>query len=154
MADKTDTTKEVSEIKASARGVRISPRKVRLVVDLIRGLTVDQALSQLQFSVKKAALPVGKLINSAVANAANDFKLDRDQLFVKTIQVDGGRVAKRYVPRAQGRAFPIRKPTSHINLVLGVKKTLSAGKKKVGAKTSAKAVDKEVTKDKKDGKKS
>jgi large subunit ribosomal protein L22 len=85
---------------------------------MVRKTPVDTALEQLRFSSKKAALPLAKLINSGIANAIHNFNLNRDNLYIKSLTVDGGPVYKRYAPRAQGRAFTERKRTSHINLVL------------------------------------
>jgi large subunit ribosomal protein L22 len=96
----------------------MSPRKVRLVIDTVRGLPVSVAESRLQFMNKGAALPVLKLLRSAIANAEHNFKLDKATLTVKTITADGGPVLKRFQPRAFGRGAPIRKRTTHINLVL------------------------------------
>lgn len=118
-----EKTKEISEVKAFAREIHVSPRKARLLADLIKSLPVGEALLQLDFATKKAALPIKKLLNSAVANASHNFQIEADRLFVKNIRVDGGAVFKRFEPRAQGRAFPVRKRTSHISLVLGVGKT-------------------------------
>ncbi len=106
------------EIKANAKYVRMSPRKVRLVVDAVRGMEVGKALDQLRFIKKLAAKPVVKLINSAIANAVNNFELDKDNLYVKEIRVDDGPTAHRWMPRAYGRATPIRKRSSHISVVL------------------------------------
>jgi large subunit ribosomal protein L22 len=106
-------------MKASATHIRISPRKVRTVVDTVRGKSVSQALSILAFTRKKAALPVQKLLKSALANAAeNDGISDVDTLVIDRIMVDEGPTLKRYMPRARGRATPIRKRTSHIRIVL------------------------------------
>lgn len=110
----------VTEVRAFARGIHISPRKVRLVADLLKKLPVAAALQQLDFAAKKAAGPLKKLVDSAVASATHNFSIDSDRLFVKSLTVDGGRVFFRYQPRAQGRALPVRKRTSHINLILGV----------------------------------
>lgn len=112
--------KETSEVKAFARGIHISPRKVRLVANLVKNLPVEQALTTLRFAGKRAALPMLKLLNSAVANASHNFQIDSSRLFIKNLSVDGGRVFKRFQPRAQGRAMPVRKRTSHLNLILGV----------------------------------
>lgn len=106
------------EVKAKARYIRMSPRKVRLVVDLIRGLNVQEAKAQLSFSKKAAAEPVLKLLNSAIANATHNFNMEASDLYVKTITADGGPTLKRWRPRAFGRAGAIRKRTSHINIVL------------------------------------
>ena len=107
---------------AKLRYVRISPQKVRLVADLVRGRDVDEALRVLKFTRKRSAPVVHKLISSAVANAS-DVKpeIDLDQLFVKTIYVDGGPTLRRYLPRAQGRATRILKRTSHIHVELGTR---------------------------------
>ena len=106
-------------MKASATHIRISPRKVRMVVDTVRGKSVSQALSILGFTRKKAALPVQKLLKSAVANAVeNDGISDVDTLVIDYIMVDEGPTLKRYMPRARGRATPIRKRTSHIRIIL------------------------------------
>ncbi len=106
------------EIKANAKHVRTSPRKVRLVIDAVRGMEAGKALDQLKFIKKLAAKPVIKLINSAIANAVNNFELDKDNLYVKEIRVDDGSTAHRWMPRAYGRATPIRKRSSHISVVL------------------------------------
>ncbi len=107
------------EVKAKAKDIRISPRKVRLVVDLVRGKRVDQALDQLRFLPKKASHPVAKVIDSAIANAFNNYDLKKDNLYIREIRVDEGRTLRRWTPRAYGRATPIRKRTSHIVLTLG-----------------------------------
>lgn len=107
------------EVKAKAKYIKMSPRKVRLVADIARGLTVQDAVNQLRFTNKKAVLPVKKLIESACANAENNYELKQDNLFIKEIRVDEGATMKRWKPRARGRATPIRKRTSHINLILG-----------------------------------
>ena len=106
-------------MKASATHIRISPRKVRMVVDTVRGKSVSQALSILGFTRKKAALPVQKLLKSAVANAVENGGInDVETLVIDRIMVDEGPTLKRYMPRARGRATPIRKRTSHIRIVL------------------------------------
>jgi large subunit ribosomal protein L22 len=113
-----DSKPQPKEVKAFARYIHVSPRKLRLVANLIRKTPVDVALEQLRFSSKKAALPLSKAINSAVANATHNFNLNKDNLYVKSVTIDGGPVYKRYAPRAQGRAFVERKRTSHINVIL------------------------------------
>ena len=107
------------EVKAKAKHIRMSPRKVRLVADIVRGLSVQDAVNQLRFTNKKAVLPVKKLIESAIASAENNYELKQDNLFIREIKVDEGATMKRWKPRARGRATPIRKRTSHINLILG-----------------------------------
>ena len=106
-------------MKASAKNVRISPRKVRMVVDSVRGKSVSQAMSILMFTRKKAAQPVQKLLRSAVANASENNGISEvDDLFIDHITVDEGPTLKRYMPRARGRATPIHKRTSHIQIIL------------------------------------
>lgn len=107
------------EVKAKVKHIRMSPRKVRLVVDVVRGLEVEKAIDQLDFMNKKAVTPVKKLLESAIANAENNFDLEKNNLFIKEIRVDESRTLKRWMPRARGRATPIRKRMSHINLILG-----------------------------------
>lgn len=96
----------------------MSPTKIRLAANLIKKLPVGRALDQLKFSGKRAARPVMKLIESAMANAEHNFELAKENLFVKKITVHQGPTLKRWMPRAHGRAAPIRKQLSHINLVL------------------------------------
>jgi len=106
-------------MKASAKNVRISPRKVRMVVDTVRGKSVSQAMNILSFTRKKAAQPVQKLLRSAIANAnENDGISEVDDLLIDSIMVDEGPTLKRFTPRARGRATPIHKRTSHIKIVL------------------------------------
>jgi large subunit ribosomal protein L22 len=109
------------EARAKLRYARLSPQKTRLVVDMVRGKRVQDALNILKFSPQKAAAVVSKLVSSAVANAEQKGISDVDRLFVKTINVDQGPALKRFLPRAQGRATRIRKPTSHITVVLDEK---------------------------------
>ena len=104
---------------ARLRYLRIAPRKVRLVVDLIRGRAVEEALNILTFSEKRASKPMAKLLKSAVANADNQGEVDVDKLFIDTIHVDEGPTWRRWLPRAMGRATRIRKRTSHVTLILG-----------------------------------
>ena len=112
----------MQQAKAIARYVRISPRKVRQVVDLIRGKDVQEALAILQFTPKRATEPITKVLNSAVANAEHNYDMDTDSLFVKEVYVDEGPTLKRIRPRAMGRADQIRKRTSHITVVVSEKK--------------------------------
>ncbi len=109
------------EAVARARYQRISPRKARLVVDAIRGMKVDEALNKLRFTPKKAARLVEKVIRSAVANAMQDPGVDVDNLYIKAAYVDGGPMLKRWRARAMGRAYMIRKRTSHITVVVAEK---------------------------------
>jgi large subunit ribosomal protein L22 len=109
------------EVKAQAKFQRISPKKVRLVADVVRNMKVSEAQTQLGVSTKKAAPMVLKLLKSAIANAKNNNKLAEDSLFVTQSYVDEGPTLKRWKPRAFGRAAPIRKRTSHITIVVGDK---------------------------------
>ena len=106
-------------MKASVKNLRIAPRKVRMVVDTVRGKSVSQAINILAFTQKKAAKPVRMLLRSAVANAAeNDDITDVDDLLIDQIMVDEGPTLKRFMPRARGRATPMHKRTSHIKIIL------------------------------------
>ncbi len=106
------------EITAKLSYLKIGPRKVRLVADLIRGRSVLRATAALSLLNKHAALPMLKLLNSAVANAKHNFQIEKEHLKVAKVTVDGGPVLKRWMPKAHGRATPIRERTSHINLTL------------------------------------
>ena len=108
-------------VKAELNRYNQAPRKVRLLADLIRGKSIERAISELTFLTKKASLPFKKLLLSAVANAKNNFKLNEEDLFVKEVMVDGGPVMKRGMPRAFGRSYPIRRKTSHVTLILDSK---------------------------------
>lgn len=120
------------EVKASLKHIRMSAQKVRLVIDVVRGLTVEEAQNQLKFINKKASEPVAKLIKSAVANAENTFNLERSNLFISEIKADEGLTLKRWMPRAYGRATSIRKRGSHLSLVLKeIKETKNVKKKEV-----------------------
>ncbi|MCR4312474.1 MAG: 50S ribosomal protein L22 [Candidatus Uhrbacteria bacterium] len=107
------------EVKAQAKYIRIAPRKTRLLVGLVRGRTVVEARKQLLVSPKLGAKAVIKVLDSAVANAQNNFKLDTSTLVVAKAWVDEGPKIKRFTPRAQGRATPIRHRMSHITIVVG-----------------------------------
>ncbi len=103
---------------AQAKYVRMTPMKCRRVIDLVRGMPVDQAAGILRFDTHAASEPIGKVLASAVANAVNNKSLDRRDLFIAQAYVDEGPTLKRFRPRAQGRAFRIRKRTSHITVVV------------------------------------
>ena len=109
------------ESRVHARFIRISPRKVRIVAENVKGLPVENAISLLTFSPKKAGRVLLKVVKSAVANAEQNPNLDVDKLFVKKLWVDEGPTMKRWRPRAQGRAYRINKRTSHITIVLDEK---------------------------------
>ena len=129
---------------AQAKYVRMTPMKCRRVVDLVRGLPVQDALDILRFAPQAASEPVAKVIASAAANAENNKQLDPASLFISTAYVDEGPTLKRFRPRAQGRAFRIRKRTSHITVVVesvvaaaaapATTSTATTPKKKAGAR--------------------
>ena len=106
------------EVKAVAKNVRLTPRKVRLVLDLVRGKDVKEALAILKFTPRNTAPAVSKLIKSAVANATNNHQMNEEKLYVKTIYADEARVLKRWMPRAKGSASQILKRSSHITVVV------------------------------------
>jgi large subunit ribosomal protein L22 len=106
------------EAKVVVRSIRIAPRKVRLVVDLIRGKNVGDAYALLRNTPKRSSLVVEKLLKSAVANAEHNYQLDQAKLYVKEIMVGEGKTLKRMQPHSQGRAFQILKRTSHIYLTV------------------------------------
>ena len=110
------------QAKAVARTVRIAPRKTRLVVDLIRGKQVGEAVAILKLTPKAASPIVEKLLKSAIANAEHNYEMDANNLVVAQVFVDEGPTMKRFRPRAQGRASAINKRTSHITIVLSEKK--------------------------------
>ncbi|MEI7027605.1 50S ribosomal protein L22 [Paenibacillus sp. y28] len=109
------------QAKAIARHVRIAPRKVRLVVDLIRGKQVGEAIAILRHTPRAASPIVEKVLNSAIANAEHNLSLDPNKLVISEVFVDGGSTMKRFQPHAQGRAFSILKRTSHITVVVSEK---------------------------------
>ncbi len=106
------------EAKAIAKHVRISPRKVKIVADLIKNKDVEEAMAILKFTPKQGASELYKVVKSALANAENNFDMDREDLYISQVYANQGPTLKRWRPRAQGRAFPIRKRTSHIGVVL------------------------------------
>ena len=106
------------ELTAKAKFVRMSPRKIRLAANLIKGLSYEQATVQLEFLKKAATVPLLKLLKSAMHNGEENHELKRNNLRVKLIKVDEGPALKRWMPRAMGRATPLRKMSSHITLVL------------------------------------
>ncbi len=98
--------------------LRMAPRKVRLVANSLKGLSVNEAEAQLLISAKRTSGPLLKLLRSAAANLKNNKKTEADNFFIKEIRVDGGPMLKRWMPRAQGRATPIQKKTSHVTIIL------------------------------------
>lgn len=109
------------EAKAHARSIRIAPRKAQLVVDLIRGKQVGEAIAILRHTPKAASPVVEKLLNSAIANAEHNYSMDVSKLVVTQVYVNQGPTMKRFRPRAMGRASRINKRTSHISLVVAEK---------------------------------
>lgn len=101
--------------------LKIAPRKVRSVADLIKGLSVNEAEAQLMAARRRAAVPLLKLLRSAVANVKNNQQLGTDKLYVESLRVDGGPMIKRYLPRARGMATPIQRKMSNVTLVLSEK---------------------------------
>ena len=119
-------------VTAKLNYLRIAPRKVRLVADLIRGKSVEEAQTVLNFTVKKATQPLLKLLKQAISNAKNNFQLEESNLYVSKISVDEGPKLKRWRARARGVAYPIQKKASHVTLILDeiVKKPKKAKKVK------------------------
>lgn len=108
------------QVLAKLNNLRISPRKVRLVADMVRGKKANNAQAVLDFCIKNGASPIKKLLDSAIANAKNNFKLEEKNLFIALIKVDEGRTLKRWRARARGRACRIEKKTSNITLGLDI----------------------------------
>lgn len=124
---------DVQTVAASAKNLRISPRKLRLAADMIKGMPAEAALQQLRFSPSKGAALVYKVVQSAIANAVNNYKMVPSELYVKTAFCDGAQVLKRTFPRARGSAFLIRKRMAHVTI------ELAPGKKYKGALVPVKA---------------
>ena len=118
-------------ITAKLNDYRQSPRKVRLVANLIKGKKVEDAKSSISFLIKRASKPLSDLLDSAIANAAHNFNITADKLFVKEFRVDGGAVLKRRMPRARGMAYPIKKRTSHVFIELDTIDNMPTKKSKV-----------------------
>ena len=125
-------------MKAQLSNYRQSPRKVRLVADLVKGKSVKEAMAEIDLLPKRAGAPVKKLILSAISNAKENFKIDADKLVIKELRVDKGIVFKRFMPRAMGRAFGIKKRTSHIHVVLGESEKMKDKSTKKDIKTKEK----------------
>ncbi len=122
-------------VEAKLKYSRISPRKVRLVANLVRGLQVEEAEKLLQYTVKRPANPMLKLLRSAVANAEHNYNLKKENLYISEIRVDGGPIIKRFRPRARGSASAIQKKTSHIFIELKEKGETTESAKKTSTKT-------------------
>jgi len=106
------------EARATAKMIRIAPRKTRLVVDLIRGKQVEEALAILEYTNKKASPAVTKVVKSAASNAVNNYSMDAEKLIIKEVYVDEGPTLKRYIAKAKGSGAQILKRTSHITVVV------------------------------------
>ncbi|ANZ99007.1 MULTISPECIES: 50S ribosomal protein L22 [Carnobacterium] len=115
-------SEQITAAKATANTVRISARKVRLVIDLIRGKSIGEAISILKFTPNGASVPVEKVLMSAVANAEHNYDLDVENLVISEAYANEGPTMKRFRPRAKGSASPIMKRTSHITIVVSEKK--------------------------------
>ncbi len=109
------------EVRATAKYIRTSPQKVRLVVDAIRGKDASEAMAMLRFMPQGAAKEVYKVVKSAVANAENNFNLSPEDLYIAVVSADEGPTIKRFRPRAHGRVSPVLKRSSHITVVVGEK---------------------------------
>ncbi len=127
-------------MKAVLKNYRQAPRKVRLVADVLRGKSIDQVEVLLPQIVKRSSLPLKKLVDSAVANAVNNFKAEKSTLFIKEIFVNKGIAMRRFKPGARGRAFPFRRTSSHIEVVLGSKGETVSPVVKIEKKLPAKPV--------------
>ena len=125
-------------ITASLKNYRQSPRKVRLVATLVKGKNVNDAINTLNFLPKRATGPLTTLLKSAIANAKNNFNIEKDGLFIKEFRVDAGQVLKRRMPRARGSAYPIHKRTSHVRLVLAPREESTSKKITKANKASTK----------------
>lgn len=128
------------EARAQARYVRVTPQKARRVIDLIRGMNASDAQAVLAFAPQAASEPIGKVLASAVANAANNHAMDARTLVVSEAFVDEGPTMKRIRPRAQGRAYRIRKRSSHITVIVSDGQTAAPAARVAAAKRAAKAV--------------
>lgn len=127
----------MNQVTAQLNYLRMAPRKVRAVADLIRGLSVNDAEAQLMVQRRRPSKPLLKLLRSAVANAKNKSQ-NVEHLFVKAISVDGGPMLKRMLPRARGSASPIQKKMSHVTITLGINEKLAAPKYKIVVAKKAK----------------
>lgn len=137
------------EVKAHLNYLRMSPRKVRIIANLIKGMNTKRAELELDHLPKRAATPLVKLLKSAIANARHNFQLAEENLYIKSILVNQGPVLKRSMPRAFGRAAPIRKRTSHVSLTLDTQVPVEAkgGKARKGQAPLVRDVTKEDIKD-------
>lgn len=137
----------MAKVTAKLNYLRIAPRKVRLVANAIKGLSINEAEAQLLFRARRSGKPLLNLLRSAIANAKNNYKLNPDKLMIKEIRVDQGPTIKRFLPRAMGRATPLQKKTSHVSLTLEEKAkgkvprfNITVAKKEKSLKMAAKPV--------------
>jgi len=135
------------EVKAQLNGLRIAPRKVRAVTNLVKGKDVGYALNQMEFLMKRPVLPLIKLLNSAIANAENNLSMVKENLYIKVFLVDEGIKLKRFRPKAQGRSGEIQKKTSRVRIILdervaGLKRQASEKKAKEKTETVVKENEK------------
>lgn len=142
------------DIKAQLNGLRMTPRKVRAVSNLIKNKNAIDALNQLEAMVKRPSLSVAKLLKSAIANAENNHNMVKENLYIKSIKVDEGVKLKRFKPKGFGRVSPIEKKTSHIKLVLtekisGLKRKVEKSEKRSDEKFESKTDTREIIRDKK-----
>lgn len=141
-----------AKVKAKLKNLRVSPRKVRVSADMVRGCDVNEAIFRLENTVKKANEPIKKLIESAIANARNNFDLNVDDLIVSDIQVGEGITMKRWTPRAYGRATQILKRSSHVYLTLEADKAKAKTKEEKEKEAEEKKVEKAEDQKKSDDK--
>ena len=136
----------IIKVDAKLRYLRMSPRKVRAITNAVKKMNAVRAVDYLHLVNKAAATPVYKLINSAIANGVNNFGLTKDNLYIDRIFVDEGPALKRWMPRAMGRATPIKKRSSHITVILGSKDAPQISAKKAAEKTEVKKITPEELK--------
>ncbi len=140
------------EIRSIAKSVRMSPRKIRLVADAIRHMSIDDALDMLAASEKRAALPLAKAFKSAVANATNNAKLEKNSLVIESINITDGSPLKRFHPSSRGRTHPYKRRSSNIRIILKQKASVIQKSLKVGNQSKKIQEVKEDKKNKKGGK--
>jgi len=134
------------KITAKLNYLRIAPRKMRLLVDLIRGEKIEKAIILLDFSIKKGSKPLKKVLEQAIANAENNFQLEKSSLYISKITIDEGPKLKRWRARARGRAARIEKKTSHVSLTLSEVKEMKKKKVKKVSGAKVKKVEEKKTK--------
>lgn len=136
-------------MKAFLKNYHQSPRKVRLVATLIKGKKVNEAMTQLGFIMKRSSLPIKQLIASAVANAKNNFDLDKNDLYIKELRIDKGTVMRRMIPGARGQGYPLKHRSSRISVLLDVKGEEKSKKKSKVKSEKSKAEEPRAEKPKK-----